>query len=164
MWALSSKSKAALWTYNIQRYLRHHPELSVEAQEAMHEGVRLISTPGWFDIQKGSFGYEAKSLALETHKRRVESVLQREAIQEVFMRLGPEPLTFETEMPMLQSIDTRATALSSDVAPLAEYDGCHCASAFDCIYWLVCSSSYCDPVRHCGWYGDELCWGRCKIG
>lgn len=157
MWALASDTKAALWQYNIQRYLRDHPELSAEAQEVLGDGVRLVTTPAWFDIIEGSFGYEAKALAREDFKARVKGALSQGAVYEIFIRLGPEPFSVSPDEPQYQNprLGTPRTNWGFT---------CSCASNFDCgsSSSSDCFSSWCTTKAHCGWYGDELCTGKCK--
>ena len=157
MWAFSSNTKAALWKYNIERYVRNHPELTADAQEVLRDGIRLVSTPAWFDITKGSFGYEAKLLALEELKRRVKNALPPEAIFEVFMRLGSEPVSASVQ---------RSTSEEGRMQMHENFSAeCHCGDVYDCgsdPRYKDCFASYCIPVFHCGYYSDELCWGRCK--
>ncbi|HEX9984872.1 MAG TPA: bacteriocin fulvocin C-related protein [Thermoanaerobaculia bacterium] len=156
MWALPSKTKSALWKYNIERYLRNHPELGGEAQEVLREGIRLVTTPAWFDITPGSFGYQPKVLAREELKARATSMLSQEAVFEVFIRLGPEPVTIPVAKP---TADRRRVQTEESWSPM-----CHCASEFDCgsNASYGCFSSYCIDTMHCGWQGDELCIGKCK--
>lgn len=158
MWGLSSSTKAALWTYNTERYLLHHPELSVEGQELLREGVRLINTPGWFDIQEGSIGYAAKRIALAEFKRDFEKILPAEVIYEVLIRLGSEPA----------SGDIRPHRPSTPTAPSVQTNAfyhCSCGSGFDCgsTSSYGCYDSWCIPTpSHCGPFADDPCWGRCK--
>jgi hypothetical protein len=156
MWALSSKTKAALWKYNIERYLRNHPELSGEAREVLQEGIQLVTTPAWFDITPGSFGYQSKSLAREDLKGRVKILLSQEAMFEAFIRLGAEPVAASVEKPTTEG---RRVQAEESWSPM-----CHCAGDFDCgsNASYGCFSSYCIDTTHCGWMGDELCTGRCK--
>lgn len=157
MWALSSNTKAGLWKLNILRYLRDHPELSAEAQQVLRDGIRLVSTPAWFDIVEGSFGHEPKALAREDFKSRVQSVLPRDAIHEVFIRLGPEPLIVSPGEPQHQNPRLGA--------PRSEWGyKCSCATNFDCgsSSSYDCFGAWCITTTHCGWFGDELCTGKCK--
>lgn len=156
MWGMASTTKAALWTYNIQRYLRDHPEMSVPAQEVLRDGIRLVTTPAWFDMAPGAFGYEVQSRALEEFKRRMASELSREVIFEVFLRLGPEPYSGSPEP---QDDSARRLVPRSEV-----YTTCSCAGQWECGYFsdFECAPSWCDPARHCGVFGTELCWGNCK--
>lgn len=159
MWGLTSTTKAALWTYNIDRYLRDHPELSVEAQEVLREGIRLVRTPAWFDIAPGSFGYEPKSIALEELKGRMKSVLSPQTIVETFIRLGAEPVSA-----LWPSAQTPIADPKSRQAPRAEIYGCTCAGQWECGYFsdYSCYDSYCDWVPHCGIFHNEYCTGKCK--
>ena len=152
MWGLSSMTKAELWRHNIERYLEKHPELEPESRSVLFEGIALISSPGWFDIQQGSIGYPAKEQALKEHERHVQARFQPEAIVEIFIRLGPEPAA---ELPHRPG----AVALGGG-------GECTCASWYDCPLWPAqdCHDSYCVPLQHCGYYNDEVCTGRCKWG
>jgi hypothetical protein len=156
-WALSSKTKAALWKHNIERYLQVHPELGMEERNILLEGMRLITSPGWFDIEQGSFGYAAKTQALAEHKQRVETLLQPEVIYEVFLRLGPRP---DTEDPLPPALGG-----SRMLTPRVNIDQCSCGSYYECWYYgtgFTCGSAACQIVMHCGWYGNEPCTGKCK--
>lgn len=159
MWGLSSATKAALWTYNAERYLRHHPELSLEAQEMVRRGTALINTPAWFDIQEGSIGYPAKKLALTAFKQDFENILSRDLIYQVLIRLGPEPVMAESE----QSTPAGGSRRVS-VQPNSFYH-CSCGSGFDCgsTSSYGCYDAWCMPTpSHCGPFGDDACTGRCK--
>ncbi|MDQ3282614.1 MAG: bacteriocin fulvocin C-related protein [Acidobacteriota bacterium] len=156
MWGLSSAIKAELWNYNIERYLRDHPDLSAEAQVALRDGMLLVTTPGWFDIQDGSPGYLTKTMALANLKSRITAVLTREAIVEAFIRLGPEPV-----------VTPSTTVTSPRLVPQTDIDVgvyCHCGSVYDCGSSMSygCYSSWCLSQTHCGFYSDEVCWGKCK--
>ena len=161
MWGLSSSTKAALWTYNTERYLLFHPELSVEGQELLREGVRLINTPAWFDIQEGSIGHAAKRIALAEFKRDFEKVLPANVIYEVLIRLGSEPARAESQ-------ENRQSMAMAGVSP-ARADAfyhCSCGSPFDCgsTSSYGCFDSWCIPTpSHCGPYADDPCSGRCKL-
>jgi hypothetical protein len=157
MWGMTSRTKEALWSHNIQRYLRDHPELSVQAQEVLREGLRLVATPGWFDLAPGAPGYEVQSSALETFKQRMAAELSRETVVEVFIRLGPDPSSVLPEAPK--------DGGSRRLLPRAEvYRTCSCSGWWECGVWSYeCAPSYCDPSRHCGVFGNELCWGNCKL-
>jgi hypothetical protein len=126
MWALSSTTKAALWTYNAERYLRNHPELEAEAQEMLRRGTALINTPAWFDIQQGSVGYPAKKAALLAFKQEFEKVLSPEIIYEVLIRLGPNP---EEESSFAPEERPRAKMQSE-----GSMFSCSCGSGFDAQY------------------------------
>lgn len=168
MWGLSSKSKAALWKYNLEQYLQKHAELGLEEQNVLLEGIRLVTTPAWFDIEEGSFGYDAKQQALAQHKRGAEALFQPEAIYEIFLRLGPEPpesrlatAALTAGNPTLSSGGSRRLAI-----PRVNQDACHCTDSYECWYWgsggYECFISYCSFVRHCGFFHDEMCLGKCK--
>ncbi len=160
MWALPNATKAALWTYNIKRYLRDHPELSTEAQETLREGIRLIATPAWFDIAPGSFGYEPQSNALADFKKRTISTLSRETIGDVFIRLGSEPASAGAN-----PAEPESSRAAKALAPRADVmHACYCASSFECgsSSSYGCYDSWCEPTRHCGWFGWEMCVGTCK--
>ncbi len=169
MWALSSRTRAALWTYNAERYLRSHPELDIEAQEMIRRGVALINTPGWFEIQEGSIGYPAKQNALGDFKRDFASVLSREVIYEVLIRLGPEPATAEDGAPdrgVASASPLKAPTPGSrpfSIQPNGLFD-CWCGSSFDCgsSDSYDCYKGWCTKKIHCGPYADDPCWGKCK--
>ena len=149
---MPSQTKAALWRYNIERYLRDHPEMAPEAQAILREGIGVVSIPDWFDIDPGDFGYEMKTIVLEGLKERAKKALSRETIVEVFIRLGHEPEhAAETEETSRGRIETNAFS-------------CTCGSQFDCgsaVEWN-CYDAWCFTVYHCGWYSSEPCWGKCK--
>ena len=151
-WAMPSQTKAALWRYNIERYLSEHPAMTAEAQAVLREGIAVVSIPDWFDIEPGDFGYEMKTMVLDGLKERAETTLSPETIAEVFIRLGREPeRDGETEKTSPVRIETNAFA-------------CSCGSQFDCgsaIEWN-CYDAWCFTVYHCGWYSNEVCWGKCK--
>jgi hypothetical protein len=189
-WALSSDVKAALWTININKYLSAHPELTSEAQEVLRDGIRLVSSPGWFDVQPGSVLYPWKDAIREEHKRRAESVLSPETIIEVFIRLGREPLSDATLMHQVRPVagpcdalnrsnfesaserDARATRAMRQankktddglkLGPHGSTLDCTCNSWLECwMHGRTCDPFECTIVQHCGWYGDEACWGLC---
>ena len=150
-WGMPSLTKSALWTYNIERYLRDHPDMSAQAQEILREGIGLVSAPAWFDIGPGVVGYDIKTMALEGFKDRAKRVLSRETIVETFIRLGREP--------------DSATEPERSPGGKVESNGfsCSCGSYFDCGRQdRDCFDSWCFTVYHCGWYSDEPCWGNCK--
>lgn len=153
MWALPNDTKAALWMYNIKRYLRDHPELSAEAQELLRTGIRLVATPAWFDMGPGSFGYDPQTNALSDFKERTSRVLSRETVFDVFIRLGSDPV-HAVPHPATTVFEPRADVLNA----------CSCASGFDCgsTSSYGCYDSWCEPARHCGWFGFEWCTGKCK--
>jgi|GEM_PF-3857378 len=156
MWSLSSTTKAALWTYNTERYIGNHPDLGIEARELLHRGVSLINTPAWFDIQDGSIGYGAKRAALAEFKRNFQEVLPADLIYEVLIRLGPEP--------SFAGSSARPTGERRDIQPDSWYN-CYCGTQFDCgsSGSYDCFDGYCVPTpAHCGPYGDDPCWGKCK--
>lgn len=159
MWPLSSSTKAALWTYNAERYLRNHPELSADGQEVLRRGIALINTPAWFDIQEGSIGYPAKRSALAEFKRDFEKTLPADVIYEVLIRLGPEPTSSES---------SQAPTITRSRQPSIQPDSfvhCHCGSGFDCASSSSydCYDAWCIPTpSHCGPYADDPCWGKCK--
>jgi hypothetical protein len=158
MWGMTSRTRTALWTHNIQRYLRDHPELSIEEQEVLREGLRLVVTPGWFDMAPGSPGYEMHSSTLEAFKQRMAAELPREVIVEVFIRLGAEPDSVPLEAP--------TDGGSRRLLPRTEvYLTCSCSGWWECGMWSEreCAPSWCDPSRHCGVFGNEVCWGNCKL-
>jgi hypothetical protein len=138
MWGLSSATKVELWRHNIERYLQKHPELEPDSRNVLLEGIALISTPAWFDIQEGSIGYQAKVQALQEHKRRIQAQLQPEAIVEIFIRLGPEPIPEQPRRP--------------GAIALGDGGECTCASWYDCPLWPAqnCYDSYCIPLQRCG--------------
>jgi hypothetical protein len=81
-------------------------------------------------------------------------LLTPQAIVEVFIRLGAEP----------EAITSSATRR---LVPRTEIDMgvvCGCASQFDCGSSMSydCFESWCLSQRHCGYYADETCWGKCK--
>jgi hypothetical protein len=153
-WGLSSKTKAALWTWNIERYLRDHPELSPEAQDVLRQGIRLVTTPAFFDIQPDSFGYELQVSALENLKRQIAAVVPPAVIEEVFIRLGPQP----TWYPDLTTPASRPPVRADYV------DICYCSGSWECgsNSSYSCHDSYCEPTWHCGVFHWEWCWGKCK--
>lgn len=156
-WGVTTKTKAALWKFNIELYLRTHTELSADAQSVLREGIRLVTTPAWFDVVEGSLGYEPKALAREALKNRAKSVLSPEQIHETFIRFGPEPLTISLDPPGNKERRPRV--------PQVEWGfKCSCASNFDCgsSSSYDCYGSWCISNVHCGWFGDELCTGKCK--
>ena len=171
MWALSSAMKIKLSRYNVERYLRQHPELSAPQRQALNENIALITSPGWFDIQQGSPLYGAKIAALEQHKRHARDVFSPETIIEVFLRLGPEPIEFrfaeeESSNANSCSAPSEGSSIAIESTPRSEaLDDCTCASYYECWYFGAgCHESWCTPVIHCGWNNDEGGWGRCKFG
>jgi hypothetical protein len=91
--SLSSEVKAALWTYNIQRFLDSHPELDMAAQDLLREIMSVAAKPQTFEVGMGSSSFEAYQAMLEAYSRRAERLMQRRAIYESLGRLGPEPDT-----------------------------------------------------------------------
>ena len=152
-WGLSSRTKAALWTFNVERYLRDHPELTTDAQEILREGLRLVNLPAWFDIVPGAFGYELKTSALEDFKHRLET-LPPQMVHEVFIRLGAAPQLFPSP-----EDDSR-----SGLVPRVESQQCYCSGWWECAPTSSyrCYDAWCDPKQHCGVFGNETCFGICK--
>jgi hypothetical protein len=162
MWALSSRTKAAVWKYNIIRYLEDHPQLDAEARSILLEGSQLIARPGWFDTQVTAAAHEVHATALHHHKQRAERALPAEMIYEVFIRLGPEPS--QTAPGGIETPSTPASPSFGPRTPRVEQVGCTCASYYECWFLgLGCHTSWCEPQRHCGFYNNEECWGRCKL-
>lgn len=167
-WALTSDTRTWLWKYNIDSYLRHHPELSADERSVFAEGKALVMTPGWFSTIPASHEDDRKIERLDAFKSRAAEILAPHVIYEVFLRLGPEPNQ--------SSLAVRASGRDGSteqligpgrpVLPRVEAgESCTCASWYDC--WFLgmgCADSYCDTVRHCGFFNDEMCWGRCKYG
>lgn len=160
MWALSSDTRAALWAHNVKRYLLERPYIAADTSILIESGIAMIKTPAWFDIQKDSFGFAAKSQALAAFKRAVQEQLSPDAIYEVFIRLGPEPEA--TAKPVL------SPSQGTQGAPPVQSDFFHKCT---CGGWLDCGSrddrdcfeAYCQYTKsHCGWFNDEPCWGVCK--
>ncbi len=160
MWALSSKTKAALWTYNITRYLGDHPELSANSQEILREGIRLVSMPAWFEIVPGAFGYEQKSNALAQFKLLLQT-LPPQTVNEVFIRLGPEPepVTSDTRTPVPSEPPNK-----SRLVPRVDQRVCYCAGSWECLSSASfhCYPSWCEMTIHCGVFNNEICTGTCK--
>lgn len=153
-WALSSKTKAALWTYNIERYLGDHPELSSAAQEILREGIRLANIPTWFDTAPEASGFDPKSQVIENFKRQLNTLPASIVIQ-VFLRLGPEPLSAESPKD-----DRRAGRM----VPNEGRPECTCSGAWECGWFGGgCNgNAWCTPVPHCGVFNNEWCFGYCK--
>lgn len=157
-WGLSSKTKAALWTFNIERYLREHPELSVEAQGLLREGIRMVNMPAWLDIVPGAFGYDLKVSTLNDFKARLQ-MLPPQMVHEVFIRLGPEPQAIE---PAPQK--PTASGSNRPSVPRVDKNACYCSSGWECLSSasFSCWPSWCEWVIHCGVFNNEACTGVCK--
>lgn len=172
-WALPPETKAALWRYNLELYLREHPELGQNERAILREGIALVLTRGWFEARPDTPEYQAHQRALEEHKTRAAILFDPLTIQQVFLRLGPEPqpiASLPLEPPYVASPGTRKMEASLRPAkPIVPnvWRTCSCNSWYECWYHgagVDCYDSYCDPVRHCGWYNSEVCWGNCKQG
>jgi hypothetical protein len=162
-WGLRSATLGALWSYNIEKYVRDHPALSPEAREILARGASLAASPGWFDLQVGSIGYDAKTNALEAFKTDAKAVLSREIYTEAFLRLGHGPMipAENAAGAMLQRMKVGVNDVG-DATPK-----CTCSGIWECgAGWMttsVCSDSYCNTtLSHCGVFGNEACWGKCK--
>jgi len=153
-WALSSKTKAALWTYNIERYLGDHPELSLAAREILRDGIRIANIPTWFDTVPAASGYDPKSQLLEDFKRQLNT-LPRSTVIQVFLRLGPEPLSVPSPAEEQQAIR---------IVPNVGHPECTCSGAWECGWFgSACKGNFwCTPVQHCGIFGNEWCFGTCS--
>jgi hypothetical protein len=159
MWSLSSSTKTALWTYNAERYLRNHPELTIDQQETLRHGIALINTPAWFDIQERSIGYAAKRQAIAELKHEIENTLPRDVVYEVLIRLGPDPDALPTQ-------ETPRPGNHHRIVPEVSIFNCSCGSYYDCSAGSPygCYEAWCIRTPyHCGFYGDEACWGKCKL-
>lgn len=153
---LTPDTRAALWRHNITSFIEQKGELTMEQKAFLDEAYDAIQ-PSLFDNEGCDTPCSIDRHAfLEFYRVRAEAVFEADAIYRLFIRLGEEPI-----WPITPRRRTAAGIRSDAVRPDTLRE-CDCAGYFEC--WFAaeyCIAWECLPVRECGWWGTDGCWGGC---
>jgi hypothetical protein len=157
----SPEQRVRFWTAHIRAYEKAHPELDLEAREALANAVSALTPDALSEPTR-----ETQD-ALQVAAERIEKALGRDEAGYLLVWLGP------TNTKFLGSLDPLVQRLASVVrqtfvASALEEQPCDCAPSWGCsdAYQWCGSPPSCRTDASwpkCGWWWSEDCTALCLV-
>lgn len=159
---LKDNVRAAVWTYNFQRFLRDHSELTGEQRTVLRQTIALVKVPDYFTYSPAgpSDGRNGELQELiRVQKDRCINAFGTGQLPAVFRRIGNPSEVYVDSSPVQQAQEPIVITSNAN---------CNCDDWYDCSpIWpsMSCHKDidpWCTPTRgSCGFTGLEACTGLC---
>jgi hypothetical protein len=155
----SPEQRVRFWTAHIHAYEKAHPELDLEAREALANAVSALTPDALSEPSR-----ETQD-ALQVAAERIEKALGREEAGYLLVWLGPTSTKFFGSLdPLVQRL--ASVVRQTFVASAVEEQACDCSPSWGCNnpqLWCgsppSCQTDSSWPK--CGWWWNEDCTALC---